>query len=321
MRESRHSMSRAMAKRPHRRGAAGFAVAPGAERGFHRLGPGARGRPRRRAGWPFARRVESAQDFGQAGGDLGARHAALQRRIIVGAQDQHVEAGQHGLEVVVVEDRVVQSVEVVQRPKRLCDLLVHTVADLLWTDIAGDEHGDPLAAVKRCPVQPRAAAIGPELRPAADPGDDETGGMGHHGLHPRPVDEFHGHVGRRARGLPDVDPCLVAQPRQQDRQVHRHAGRYAARDRQGDRPLEPGQRRQFAPAFHPETQLDEIARDLGVGTGRRAGAVTANSCIGGKTVGDHARRSGASTAGAGAQAASKISGSARARRAIMAARI
>jgi hypothetical protein len=89
---------------------------------------------RRLCGWgrrPFARRVEAREDRRKPGRNLGPRHARGKLWRIARPQHQHVEAGEHGLEVVVVEDRVGQPPEVVERAERLADLFVEAIADFL----------------------------------------------------------------------------------------------------------------------------------------------------------------------------------------------
>ena len=85
-------------------------------------------------------------------------------------QDQHIKSGQHRIEVVVVKHRIVQVIQVVQRPHRLRQFFVQTVAHLLRAGIRGGEDRGAVTVAQAGPIGLRAAVAGLKLGPAGNAG-------------------------------------------------------------------------------------------------------------------------------------------------------
>ena len=82
-------------------------------------------------------------------------------------QRQHVEAGQHRVEIVIVEHRIGQAIQIVQRPHRLRQFLVQTIAHFLRTGIGRHEHRGNASLVQQRPGLLRLKSIPLQLLPVS----------------------------------------------------------------------------------------------------------------------------------------------------------
>ena len=171
------------------------------------------------------------------------------------------------MDIVIVEHRIGQPVQVVQRPQRLRQFLVQAIAHLLRGGVGGDEDHGGIAAGQRRPVHLRAAAGLLEIGPAGDARHHETGGPRHLALQLLAADPLNRDAGHGGTGQKDVDPGLGAQPVDQAAQVGHQRCRDVAGDPHRNRAFETGHLGDRAAAFHPEAQVEEILRDLAVGPG------------------------------------------------------
>lgn len=260
------------------RGALAFAwAAVGAEGRLDGVDPVSRRAGGRARGDARTAGVEPGEDCGQARRDLLARHAVGEFGRVIGAQDQHVETGQHGVDIVVVEHRIRQAIEIIERADGLGQFLVQAIAQILRRGVAGHEDRQFLAVAQECPVGPGAAASAAVLGNVGDARHHETGRVGQVAADLAAGQGLDGDVGLRRVGERDVDPGLALQAADERSEVGHHGCGRAAGDAHGDRLFEAGEDRQFATRFKAEGQVEEIARDVGVGAfgpGRGGGCET-----------------------------------------------
>ncbi len=187
------------------------------------------------------------------------------------------------MDVVVVEDRIRQPVEIVEGPQRLCQFLVQAIADLLRGSVVRDEDRRDVAVGKGRPVQLAPGARGgtrPMTRHAGATKQAARGTSRCMTLRGRNSTVI---CAGAAAGRRDVDPGLVAQAGEEPAEILCRRRRRCAGHADADRFLEPGEDRQRPAAFEREGEIHEIARHLGVRPLRRAGGAGGNRRIGGKS--------------------------------------
>ena len=246
----------------------------------------------------FSARVQPRQQAGQPRGGLSPAHAVGEVGGIIGPQDQHIKAGQDGVDIVVIEHRIGQTVQVIERPQRLCQFLVQTIANLLRGGVGGNENCSPVAPGQRGPVHLRGAPDLGEIGPAADAWHHETGSARHIALQFGLTDPLNRDAGLGCAGQKYVDPCLGSQPVDQQPQIGDQRGRNITADAHRNRPLEPGHFGNRTATFHAEGEVEEILRNLAIGPGgagdrgpgkaaHRRQAVTERHCTAGRRVALH----------------------------------
>ena len=72
--------------------------------------------------------------------------------MVKGAQDGHIEAGQYGVEIIVIKDGIAKIIEVVDRSQRLGQFLCRQSL-ISWADGRGNENRHPCATRDLRPVQ------------------------------------------------------------------------------------------------------------------------------------------------------------------------
>ena len=182
---------------------------------------------------------------------------------ICGAQDQHVESGQDRVYIVIVKNRIRQTVEIVQRPDRLGQFLMQTIARLLRAGIIGQEyrHLPPFAELR--PVGAGLSPVAPELRQTRHVGHNKAGRLRQRAADIVAAHRFDGDIrGLRGVHLRNGDPRLGFQPPDQTRQILRHLRCRSPGHPHRDRPVKAGEHREFPTAFQLEMQIQEIARDI-----------------------------------------------------------